>query len=69
MKLRTTPGGLVAEDSERGRWVSLEGDDDLNTYLRLYSEDDESPTMQNDDVSEDELSSGFEALVVPGGTA
>ena len=33
MKLRTTPEGLIAEDPERGRWVSLQGDDDLLSFL------------------------------------
>jgi hypothetical protein len=33
MKLRTTPEGLIAEDSERGRWVSLHGEVDLLSFL------------------------------------
>ena len=33
MKLRTTPEGLIAEDSERGRWASLQGEDDLLSFL------------------------------------
>ena len=33
MKLRTTPEGLIAEDLERGRWASLEGEDDLLSFL------------------------------------
>ena len=33
MRLRTTPGGLIAEDPVRGRWARLPGDDDLLAFL------------------------------------
>jgi 2-keto-4-pentenoate hydratase/2-oxohepta-3-ene-1,7-dioic acid hydratase in catechol pathway len=33
MRLRTTPGGLIAEDPLRDRWARLPGDDDLLTFL------------------------------------
>lgn len=33
MKLRTTPRGVIAEDTANGRWVALPGEDDLLTFL------------------------------------
>jgi len=33
MKLRRTGDGVIAEDAERGRWVSLPGEDDLLALL------------------------------------
>jgi 2-keto-4-pentenoate hydratase/2-oxohepta-3-ene-1,7-dioic acid hydratase in catechol pathway len=33
MRLRTTPGGLIAEDPARGRWARLAGEDDLLGFL------------------------------------
>jgi 2-keto-4-pentenoate hydratase/2-oxohepta-3-ene-1,7-dioic acid hydratase in catechol pathway len=33
LKLRMTPGGLIAEDRERGRWARLPGDGDLLSFL------------------------------------
>lgn len=33
MKLRTTPRGVIAEDTATGRWVALPGEDDLLAFL------------------------------------
>jgi 2-keto-4-pentenoate hydratase/2-oxohepta-3-ene-1,7-dioic acid hydratase in catechol pathway len=33
MKLRTTPGGLIAHDSDRDRWIRLSGERDLIGFL------------------------------------
>lgn len=33
MKLRTTPRGVIAEDTANGRWVALPGEDDLLAFL------------------------------------
>jgi 2-keto-4-pentenoate hydratase/2-oxohepta-3-ene-1,7-dioic acid hydratase in catechol pathway len=33
VKLRSTPGGLIAHDPERDRWVPLPGHDDLLSFL------------------------------------
>src|SRR5512132_4101524 len=34
MKLRTTPDGLIVQDSDRDRWVLLPGERDLVAFLR-----------------------------------
>ncbi|HLU09408.1 MAG TPA: peptidylprolyl isomerase, partial [Oceanobacillus sp.] len=47
--------------------IALEGDD-LDTFLRIYVEGEDVPTVQNDDIDADNLSAGWESLVVPGGT-
>ncbi len=47
--------------------ITLEGADDLDTYLRLYIEGNDTPAAQNNDAAEDSLSAGFTQLVVPGG--
>lgn len=33
MKLRTTPRGVIAEDTATGRWVAVPGEDDLLAFL------------------------------------
>jgi 2-keto-4-pentenoate hydratase/2-oxohepta-3-ene-1,7-dioic acid hydratase in catechol pathway len=33
VRLRTTPGGLIAEDPARGRWARLAGEDDMLRFL------------------------------------
>jgi 2-keto-4-pentenoate hydratase/2-oxohepta-3-ene-1,7-dioic acid hydratase in catechol pathway len=33
MRLRVTPGGLIAEDTARGRWARLPGEGDLLSFL------------------------------------
>jgi 2-keto-4-pentenoate hydratase/2-oxohepta-3-ene-1,7-dioic acid hydratase in catechol pathway len=33
VRLRTTPGGLIAEDPVRGRWAHVAGEDDLLRFL------------------------------------
>jgi cyclophilin family peptidyl-prolyl cis-trans isomerase len=48
--------------------IMLEGADDLDTFLRLYAEGEEIPSVQNDDIDAENLSAGFTSLVVPGGT-
>src|SRR5690606_23709586 len=45
--------------------IALEGDD-LDTFLRIYVEGEDVPTVQNDDIDADNLSAGWESLVVPG---
>jgi cyclophilin family peptidyl-prolyl cis-trans isomerase len=49
--------------------ILLEGADDLDTYLRLYIEGSELPSIRNNDIEEGNVAAGFTALVVPGGTA
>ena len=48
--------------------ILLEGDDDLDTYLRLYVDDEEAPAVQNNSIAADNVAAGFSGLVVPGGT-
>ena len=48
--------------------ITLEGADDLDTYLRLYVEGNELPSAQNNDIDESSVSAGFTQFVVPGGT-
>lgn len=48
--------------------ILLEGADDLDTYLRLYIEGDEQPSVLNNNIEEGSVAAGFTGLVVPGGT-
>jgi cyclophilin family peptidyl-prolyl cis-trans isomerase len=48
--------------------ILLEGADDLDTYLRLYIEGNELPSIRNNDIEAGNRAAGFTALVVPGGT-
>ncbi len=47
--------------------ILLEGAEGLDTYLRVYGEGEDIPTVQSSDISADDVSAGFEAIVVPGG--
>lgn len=58
---------LTVDESTALR-IALEGADDLDTFLRLYREGEETPAVQNDDIEPENLSAGFTSLVVPGGT-
>jgi cyclophilin family peptidyl-prolyl cis-trans isomerase len=49
--------------------ITLEGEDDLDTYLRIYVEGEEEPAVQNNDVEAENVAAGFTNLVVPGGTS
>lgn len=55
-------------DSTTALSIRLEGADDLDPYLRLYREGEDAPQVQSSDIAEDDISAGFPALVVPGGT-
>ncbi|WP_343416519.1 peptidylprolyl isomerase [Candidatus Flexifilum breve] len=41
---------------------------DADAYLRLYADAGDAPQVQSSDISAEDTSAGFEALVVPGGT-
>jgi cyclophilin family peptidyl-prolyl cis-trans isomerase len=50
-----------------GLRIRLSGADDLDTYLRLYRAGEDTPQVQSSDLSADDVSAGFETLVIPGG--
>jgi cyclophilin family peptidyl-prolyl cis-trans isomerase len=58
---------LIVDETTTLRIV-LEGADDLDTYLRLYTEGEDKPAAQNDDVEAGNAAAGFTALVIPGRT-
>lgn len=55
-------------DESTALHIALEGGDDLDTFLRLYAEGEEAPSVQNDDIEAGNVSAGWTSLVVPGGT-
>lgn len=59
---------LTAEETTAFR-VLLEGTDDLDTYLRLYLEGEDTPAVQSNEIEPGNVAAGFTQLIVPGGTS
>lgn len=57
---------LTVEETTPLRFY-LSGAEGIDPYLRLYTEDGVTPQAQSSDISPDDVSAGFEALVIPGG--
>lgn len=48
--------------------IAVEGAGEFDTYLRIYNAGDEKATVQNNNLSDETVNAGFDALVIPGGS-